>query len=156
MEQRFPLWMAPVCTGTRECIGDGWREPEAVLQEEGGRAQIGTVSTITAKKAETAHRMSTQEASYLRAVVVAPPMSPRLYLLTFSCPLPLSFQGICSKMCFLCLPYPPCPGRNTSPGSRGCVILRLCPILPPLTQVLGHIRSGQKWPCSAFHRDEEY
>ena len=83
-------------------------------------------------------------------------MSPCLYLLTFSRPLPLSFQGICSKMCFLCLPYPPCPGRNTSPRSRGCVILRLCLILPALSRVLGHIRSGQRWPCSAFRRAEEY
>ena len=56
VEQRSPLGMASVWTsGTRECIGDGWTETEAVLQEEGGRAQIGTVSTITAKKAEAAY-----------------------------------------------------------------------------------------------------
>lgn len=51
-----PLGMASVwATGTRECIGDGWREPETVLQEERQRGQIGTVSTITTKKAEAAH-----------------------------------------------------------------------------------------------------
>lgn len=34
MEEKSPLGMALVWTsGTRECVGDGWREPEAVLQE---------------------------------------------------------------------------------------------------------------------------
>lgn len=50
----LPLGMASVwISRARECIGDGWREPEAVLEEEGGgRRQIGTLSAISTKKAE--------------------------------------------------------------------------------------------------------
>lgn len=96
------------------------------------RRQIGTTSAVCTKKAKAA--LAGVHAGGWAG------QCPCLCSLTFS-PIhfPLFFQGVCTKMCLLRPPHPPCTGRNTSSGSSRRLTLRLCLLRPAQPQILASV-----------------